>query len=79
MTNHLSNWPQYFCESPYDVGCTHDHTEQAYCVVLDHNGTIPSQFQYFADSDWGGYEHSQFCSWRLVPTIFCLFHAPSPS
>jgi len=62
----LSNFPQYFCESNDDNGCSFDYTSIGYCMMVNVTGrtvSIPNKFRYYTDGNLGLEAHD-YCAFR---------------
>eukprot|EP01084_Bolivina_argentea_P107899 192868_1 len=60
-----SNYPQYFCESNLDNGCSFDYASIAHCLLYNYSiEGIPNEFKYYTDSDLGGTEMHDYCGLR---------------
>ena len=63
-----STFPQYFCESRNDGGCTYDHASRGSCQIYTYQSSLPSNMQWFSDSNVGGPQNSAFCPFRQAYT-----------
>lgn len=66
-TTEKSNFPDYYCESTADDGCTYDNTAVGYCLMYSYDSISPSEYDYFSD-DTGGSEYSEYCPFRVGQT-----------
>ena len=52
-----------FCVTPDQPMCSRSRTVKGHCGIYDYNGimTIPSNYQYFSNPNYGGFSPANFC------------------
>eukprot|EP01083_Nonionella_stella_P138162 420446_1 len=65
VTSSQSNYPQFWCESEADDGCSADYAGVGDCLVFD-RGTIPDKFRWYSDV-LGGPKFMDYCGF-IEPT-----------
>lgn len=73
--NGQSNWPQFWCNSPNDNGCSYNYLAPAFCEYYFRNDELPQWAQYFEDGTHGGPEASDYCPFRDPNTPIHDFEA----
>eukprot|EP01084_Bolivina_argentea_P107897 192866_1 len=67
-TTHISNFDQFFCHGTWDWGCSYDYAAPAACHYGPYGYSLPTEFQYFSQSNYGGSQYADYCPFRNPDT-----------
>lgn len=73
IDNGASNFPQFWCDSSNDNGCTADYVGIGICYLTTAASQVPTQFKYYSDNPHG-YEAHDYCGFVYVinPSLFSV-------
>ena len=61
IINQKTNFPNEFCLSQQGPRCTNSHLFYGSCYLGSYHSSIPSQYQYFGSSTFGGFSAADYC------------------
>ena len=63
--SNAANWPQFFCSSRTDNGCSANYEAPAFCEYYLYRNDLPVGQQYFSDNpNGGGPAAANYCPFR---------------